>query len=161
MEQFCGFFGGIIEIRQNPGYLHSVCTEKNTELILDELGEMSDRVRELDNRADVDRDVARAMTNRMHELLRLLRGAVQDSEEQLEILNEIRSRFLPPRFTIVRDVDTDTGRPLRGVQRIEIAQRGASGTATFELTYWGFDRPVDVTVPGDVYDHVWKTGCPD
>jgi hypothetical protein len=33
------------------------CIEKNTEPILDELGEMSDRVRELHNRADVDRGV--------------------------------------------------------------------------------------------------------
>jgi hypothetical protein len=64
---------------------------------------MGDRVGELHNRADVDRDVARAMTNRIHELLRLLRSVVQDSEEQLEILNEIRSRFLPPRFTVAPD----------------------------------------------------------
>ena len=91
-------------------WLHSLYAEKNTELILDELGEMSDRVVELHNRADIDRDVAQALTNRMHELLRLLRTVVQDSEEQLEILNEIRSRFLPPRFTVVRDVDTDSGR---------------------------------------------------
>ena len=65
-------------------------TEKNTELIVDELGEMSDRVRELHNRPEVDGDVAQALTNRMHELLRILRTVVQDSEEQLEILNEIR-----------------------------------------------------------------------
>ena len=64
---------------------------------------MSDRGRELHNHADVDRDVAQALTNRMHVLLRPLRGVVQDSEEQLEILNEIRSRFLPSCFMVVWD----------------------------------------------------------
>ena len=34
--------------------------------------------------------LVRALTNRMHGLLRLLRGVVQESEEKLEILNEIR-----------------------------------------------------------------------
>jgi hypothetical protein len=57
-------------------------------------------------------------------------------------------------------VDTDTGRPLKSVQRVDIEMRGASGTATFELAYWGFDRPVDVSVPGEVYDRVWHGGCP-
>lgn len=62
--------------------------------------------------------------------------------------------------TVTLYVDTETGRPVKSVQRVDIKQRGATGTATFELTYWGFDRPVDVDVPGEVYDHVWDLGCP-
>ena len=40
----------------------------------------------------------------MGELLPLLRGVVQDSDEQLGIFNEIRSRFFPPCFTVLHVV---------------------------------------------------------
>jgi len=88
---------------------------QDVETVLDRLEQMGAEVRRLQSTAGVDQDVVKVLASRVHEALDALALRLTDDEERLAQLQDIRLRFIPARYTVVRDLDADDafGRLLR------------------------------------------------
>lgn len=57
-------------------------------------------------------------------------------------------------------IDDETNRPLRSTIFFEISGDSGSGSATIETRFVDYDEPVDITIPDEVHENLWETGCP-
>lgn len=63
-------------------------------------------------------------------------------------------------ITVQLWIDPETNRPLRSDLRIELTVQDESSVLQFSYRFTAYNPAIDITVPADVYDHTWKTGCP-
>lgn len=57
-------------------------------------------------------------------------------------------------------IDPDTTRPRRIDHRIAVTVQGESGVLKFSFSFSAYNTPIRISVPAEVTEHTWETGCP-
>ncbi len=57
-------------------------------------------------------------------------------------------------------IDPETNRPLRTDHRIEVSVQGKTGVLQFSFRFSDYNASIVISVPTEVHEHTWKTGCP-
>ncbi|WP_256289263.1 hypothetical protein [Halobellus inordinatus] len=62
--------------------------------------------------------------------------------------------------TVTLWLDSETHRPVQAQREIEVADSGATATATVTFDFAGYDEPTSVRRPEFDEDEIWQLGCP-
>ena len=89
--------------------------QDDAETLIGQLDGVTTAIRRLESTAGMDQDIVKILASRVHEALDAFQSRLADNEEQLRRVQDIRLRFLPARYTVVRDLDAPDapGRLLR------------------------------------------------